>query len=270
MAVFALRQCTMADLSWLQYALIGLIFVWSGFVRSGLGFGGAALSLPFLLLIVNDPLIFLPIIAIHLLIFSSLIAGKGFLAARRQTAGSSTGRDNVDWDYLKWSLKIMIVPKLIGVLGLLTLPPRIMSTIIFVIVIAYAIGYVLNKPIRSGGRKTDLALLGLGGYVSGSSLIGAPLIVAVYASHVAKHQLRDTLFILWFILVTIKMISFLIAGVDLQLAHQLWLLPCAWVGHIFGERFHQRIVAAENATFFRVVGATLILVSLIGIVSALR
>jgi len=31
----------MADLLPYQYALIGLIFVWSGFVRSGLGFGGA-------------------------------------------------------------------------------------------------------------------------------------------------------------------------------------------------------------------------------------
>ncbi len=61
----------MAELLWHHYLLIALIFVWSGFVRSGLGFGGAALSLPFLLLIDNNPLIFLPIIAIHLLIFSS-------------------------------------------------------------------------------------------------------------------------------------------------------------------------------------------------------
>lgn len=31
----------MSDLSLFQYALIALIFIWSGFVRSGLGFGGA-------------------------------------------------------------------------------------------------------------------------------------------------------------------------------------------------------------------------------------
>ena len=31
----------MSDLSVVQYILIALIFVWSGFVRSGLGFGGA-------------------------------------------------------------------------------------------------------------------------------------------------------------------------------------------------------------------------------------
>ena len=56
----------MADLLWYQYALIGLIFAWSGFVRTSLGFGGAVLALPFLLLVVDEPLLFLPIIAIQL------------------------------------------------------------------------------------------------------------------------------------------------------------------------------------------------------------
>jgi len=62
----------MSELSIAQYSLIALIFVWSGFVRSGLGFGGAVLSLPFLLLVLDEPLVFLPIIAVHLLVFSSL------------------------------------------------------------------------------------------------------------------------------------------------------------------------------------------------------
>ena len=44
----------MADLLWYQYVLIGLIFAWSGFVRTSLGFGGAVLALPFLLLVVNE------------------------------------------------------------------------------------------------------------------------------------------------------------------------------------------------------------------------
>ncbi len=56
----------MENLIWWQYALIGAIFIWSGFVRSGLGFGGAVLALPFLLLVKNDPLLFLPIISVHL------------------------------------------------------------------------------------------------------------------------------------------------------------------------------------------------------------
>ncbi|MCP8689040.1 TSUP family transporter [Marinobacterium sedimentorum] len=252
----------MADLLGWQYALIGLIFVWSGFVRSGLGFGGAVLSLPFLLLILDEPLVFLPLIAVHLLVFSSLIAWQGYRRVQGERDDSSQG--NIDWAYLKSSLKVMIIPKLMGVFGLLTLPADIMTSIIFAIVIVYAVGYVLDRPFRSNNPYVDKLFLMLGGYVSGTSLIGAPLIVAVYGTHVAKHQLRDTLFVLWFILVVIKMTSFLIAGVDLQLIHHLWLLPCAFIGHLIGERFHRALVTAETPLFFRVLGAVLILVSLMG------
>lgn len=255
----------MHDLTIWQYALIALLFVWSGLVRSGLGFGGAALTLPFLLLLVNDPLVFLPIIAVQLLFFSGLIIWKG----RRKSpavAHDDPATGNIDWVWLKWSLKIMIVPKLIGVLGLLTLPPKIMSTVIFLIVICYAIGYLLNRPIRSNHRKLDSVLLIFGGYASGVSLIGAPLIAAVAAARVQQHQLRDTLFVLWPLLVLIKLTSFVIAGVDLQLVHHLWLLPCAWVGHVFGERLHQRIIAVETPVFFRALGTVLIVVSMVGII----
>ena len=256
----------MADLLWYQYALIGLIFAWSGFVRTSLGFGGAVLALPFLLLVVNEPLVFLPIIAIHLLIFSSWIAWNGH--RQLQQAGSSAAvQSNIDWGYLGKALKIMIVPKLVGVVGLLTLPANVMTSIIFGIVIIYAIGYVLNKPFRSNNKYVDYVLLGLGGYVSGTSLIGAPLIVSVFATHVAKEQLRDTMFVLWFILVVIKMVSFVIAGVDLQLIHQLWLLPCAFVGHLLGEKAHRYLLNADTGLFFRVLGAVLILVSVVGLLN---
>ena len=255
----------MADLLWYQYVMIGLIFAWSGFVRTSLGFGGAVLALPFLLLVVNEPLVFLPIIAIHLLIFSSWIAWNGH--RQLQQAGSSAAvQSNIDWGYLGKALKIMIVPKLVGVVGLLTLPANVMTSIIFGIVIIYAIGYVLNKPFRSNNKYVDYVLLGLGGYVSGTSLIGAPLIVSVFATHVAKEQLRDTMFVLWFILVVIKMVSFVIAGVDLQLIHQLWLLPCAFIGHLLGEKAHRYLLNADTGLFFRVLGAVLIVVSVVGLI----
>ena len=66
----------MSDLSLLKYAVVALIFIWSGFVRSGLGFGGALMSLPFLLLVDNRPLVCLPIISVHLLFFAGLQFGK--------------------------------------------------------------------------------------------------------------------------------------------------------------------------------------------------
>ena len=254
----------MGELTLTQLTLIGLIFVWSGFVRSGLGFGGSVLSLPFFLLVVDDPLLFLPPIAIHLLIFSSWITWKGYRQARVLGGAAS----NIDWPYLWQALKIMTIPKLIGVIGLLTISPQIISSVIFAIISVYAVGYILDRRFESKNPWVERALLGLGGYVSGTSLTGAPLIISVFANHVAKHQLRYTLFVLWFILVVIKMASFLIVGVDLQLIHQLWLFPCALLGHLMGERLHARLVAAETPTFFRILGVVLLITALIGLARA--
>ena len=249
----------MTDLLWYEYAAIALIFVWSGFVRSGLGFGGAVLALPFLLLVVNDPLIFLPVIAVHLVFFSSLIMWQS-------TRDKATHEPpSINWPYLKRIMAIMIVPKIAGVIGLLTLPAVIMSSVIFLIVLAYAIGYIINRPLQVRHRWQEYGFLGVGAYISGTSLTGAPLIVPVVASQVAKHELRNTLFVLWWILTVIKLASFVIAGIDLQLIHHLWLLPCAWIGHLAGQRMHDYLVSQETPTFFRVLGVALVIVSLTGL-----
>ena len=249
----------MEQLLWYEYAAIALIFVWSGFVRSGLGFGGAVLALPFLLLVVNDPVVFLPIIAVQLVLFSSLIMWQ---STRGQSADQPP---SINWPYMKRILSIMIVPKIAGVIGLLTLPAVIMSSLIFIIVLAYAIGYIINRPIAVTSRWQEYGFLGLGAYISGTSLTGAPLIVPVVAAKVAKHELRNTLFVLWWILTVIKLISFVIAGIDLQLIHHLWLLPCAYIGHILGQRTHDYLVRQETPTFFRVLGVALVVVSLTGL-----
>ena len=249
----------MENLAWYQYAAIGLIFVWSGFVRSGLGFGGAVLALPFLLLIINDPLVFLPLIAMHLIFFSTLI----MIQSMRGRTANQVGI--INWDYLKRCLGIMIIPKMAGIIGLLTLPPVIMSSIILLIVLAYAIGYIVKRPIEIKTKYQEYGFLGLGAYVSGTSLTGAPLIIPVVAARVAKHELRNTLFVMWWILTSIKLISFVIVGVDLQLIHHAWLLPCAFVGHILGDRMHSYLVKQETPAFYRVLGIALVIVSLTGL-----
>jgi uncharacterized membrane protein YfcA len=279
--------------------LIALIFIWSGFERSGLGFGGAVLSLPFLLLVKDAPLVFLPIIAVHLLVFSSLTIWMNNRRSRRKShhdTGHKSGQtltgpgpdatvtapesalenkveskveSTVDWPYLWRMLRIMIVPKLIGVFGLFTLPANVLSAIIFVIVAIYSVSYILNRPFRSNNKAVDVGLLMAGGYISGTSLIGAPLIIAVAAQHLPREKLRDTLFGLWFILVLIKLAAFIWVGLDLQLIHHLWLLPCAAIGHVIGLRFHDRILKAETPVFFRLLGIVLFIVSSVGIVSVL-
>jgi uncharacterized membrane protein YfcA len=133
----------------------------------------------------------------------------------------------------------------------------------------FAVSYILNKPFKSKNKWADVFFLAMGGYFSGTSLIGAPLIVAVYASHVARHQLRDTLFVLWFILVMIKMASFVVAGVDLQWLGQLLLFPCAFIGHLLGTKFHHYVQTRDQAVFFRVVGIALLLVCVFGVIGSL-
>ncbi len=259
----------MSELSLIQCALIALVFVWSGFVRSGLGFGGAVLSLPFLLLIHNDALIYLPIIALQLLFFSSLIFYENYRIKRKYQRLGKPHEGSIDWPYLKKALLIMIIPKIIGVFGLITLPSTVMGIIIFAIVSVYALSYLFNKPFQSQNKALDTVFLILGGYISGTSLIGAPLLTAVFASHVAKEKLRDTLFALWFILVWIKVAAFVYLAVDFQLVHQLWLLPCAAIGHFLGLRFHRKLQATNSIVFYRVMGAVLLLTSFVGLMKTL-
>lgn len=257
----------MADLLPYQYLLIGLLFVWGGFVRSGLGFGGAVLTLPFLLLIVNRPLVFLPILAVHLLVFSGLTVYRNHRSARASAPGPSPA--TADWGFVKYALRIMIIPKLIGVIGVITLPADLVSGLIFLIVSVYAVSYILNRPFRSNSKAVDAIFLAVGGYVSGTSLVAAPLVVPVAASRVDRYRLRDTLFALWFILVSIKMAAFIWAGIDLQLEQNLWLLPCGIVGHLIGLRFHAYTLRADTSLFFRAMGAGLLAVSLVGLWRAL-
>jgi len=257
----------MDDLQQWQYVAIAILFVWSGFVRSSLGFGGAVLALPFLLMVDNQPLVFLPIIAIHLLCFSFITVVQSHLREQRQAAGEAVS--TVNWRFLRYALALMIVPKLIGVAGVITLPADIVSGFIFLVVSVYAASYILDRPLRSNNRGVDAFFMLLGGYVSGTSLVAAPLVVPVAASRVDKYQMRDTLFVLWFVLVATKLAAFVLSGVDLQLRHQLWLLPCATIGHLIGLRFHRYTLDRDTRIYFRVLGSGLLAVSLVGLLRML-
>ncbi len=233
-----------------QTLIIGLIFLWTGFVRTGLGFGGAALGLPLMLFVDNQPLLWLPIIGSHLLFFSGLTLG--------------TRLNNVDWGYLKRSSLLIIPAALVGVFGLLNLPNQWLLVFIYSITLFYAFIWTINWTIHSQSHWVDKLLLILGGYIAGTSLTGAPLMVAVYMRNVAKHQLRDTLFVLWFTLVSIKMATFIAVGVDLHLSAALILLPIAAVGHVVGLKTHDAILRNDRR-FKRIMGIGLMVVSGLGL-----
>ena len=234
------------DFSVLEIVLTCLLFMWAGFVRSGLGFGGAALGLPFMLLIYDQPVYWLPLIGLHLLFFSALTL--------------RTRLNNVNWDYLKSSLFYILPPALIGVFGLLNLPNLWVVTFIYSITLMYAVMWLFNKSFHSDNAWIDKTLLIFGGYVAGTSLTGAPLMVAVYVRNVVQSQLRNTLFVLWFVLVTIKMSTFAVLGVDLNVLTSVALLPVAAIGHFIGLKTHD-VILRNDVLFKRVIGGMLVVVS---------
>jgi uncharacterized protein len=243
------------DLSLYQMIVVALVFVWTGFVRTGLGFGGAALGLPLMLFVQNNPLLWLPIISVHLLFFSGLT-----LLNRLH---------NVDWRYLRRSSIYIIPPAIVGVFGLVNLPVLWLNSFIYSITLFYGFIWLLNRGIESHHAWADRILLVLGGYVAGISLTGAPLMVAVYMRNVSKHQLRDTLFVLWFIIVSIKMTTFVVLSVNLHFLTALTLLPVAAIGHILGLKAHNAIMR-NDLLFKRWIGGGLIIVSVLGLAELYR
>ena len=234
----------------LELAIISLIFVWIGFVRTGLGFGGAVLGLPLLMLVGGSPIDWLPIIGIHLLFFSAIALVNAL--------------KTIDWSYLKKSLPWILPSKIIGVIGLISLPPTVMTLIVYSITFFYALTWAMNFNIASREGWASRILLILGGYISGTSLKGAPLLVAVYMQNIDIKKLRNTLFVLWFLLVTIKMGAFVIVDVYINWQFSLMLIPVAALGHFIGLKVHDRII--ENDTQFkRWMGGVLILICLAGL-----
>ena len=235
----------------IELVIISCIFIWIGFVRTGLGFGGAVLGLPLLMLVGGSPIDWLPIIGIHLIFFSGIALAKSL--------------KTVDWGYLKKSLPWILPAKIIGVIGLINLPPTVMTVIVYSIVAFYALTWIMNFQIASREGWVTRLLLILGGYISGTSLNGAPLLVAVYMQNIEIKKLRNTLFVLWFLLVSIKMSAFLVVDVYINWRFSLMLIPVAALGHFVGLRVHDNII--ENDTKFkRWMGSILILICIIGLV----
>jgi len=239
----------------LEIVIIGLIFTWIGFVRTGLGFGGAVLGLPILMLVGGSPIDWLPIIGIHLLFFSSIT----LLNLLKQ----------VDWVYLKKSLAWIIPAQMIGVIGLLSLSPIIMIVVVYSITSFYAVTWIINRNIASKKDWVNRLLLIMGGYISGTSLMGGALLVAVYAANIDANKLRNTLFVLWFIIVSIKMAAFLFAGVYIDWKFSIMLIPVAGLGHVIGLKVHDQLIK-NDAKFKRWIGGALLLVCIIGLIKVVN
>lgn len=252
------------EFSYLQWFLLAVIFIWSGFVRSGFGFGGALFTLPFLLLVHDDPLFFLPIIGLHLLFFAPLTLIQNSNKKLASTIDSSEVK--INWAFLKFAIGVMIIPKIIGVVGLIRLPQDVINTFIFILIMIYSITYIIKRPFQSSSNVSDIMLLILGGYVSGNSLIGGPMIVAVALRRIPPVEFRQTLFALWIFLVVVKMTAFVVANVPIFYDTAVLLLPFAWLGHILGNRLHRYILSKDISSIQQTIGLALAASALVGLI----
>ena len=127
---------------------------------------------------------------------------------------------------------------LVGVFGLISLPNQWLVLFIYSITLFYALLWLLNIKLHSNRTWLDRFFLLLGGYVAGISLSGAPLMIAVFMRNIAAHQLRNTMFVLWIILVSLKLSTLAALGFSLYAIDALLLIPVAAIGHLLGLRVH--------------------------------
>ncbi len=240
------------EFSLFSIVVLVIAFWWSGLVRAGLGFGGAGLMYPIALLAVDSLLFLVPIICVQLMIFSATTLVQDY---RR-----------IDWRKLGLLTAVLAPSFILGVLGLISFPERLLLAVVYLVLIAYSLSYIFNyhTSIRQNWW-VDGPVLVLAGAVSGLSLAGAPIIAGVAVRLLAREHLRATLFVLWFVLCAAKLGTLAYYQVDLQLRHQLWLFPCALAGHLIGMRLHDRLVLLHSVRFYRWMGAALLLLSLVGL-----
>jgi hypothetical protein len=139
-----------------------------------------------------------------------------------------------------------------------------MTVIVYSITSFYALTWIMNFQIASREGWGSRLLLMLGGYISGTSLNGAPLLVAVYMQNVDVKRLRNTLFVLWFLLVTIKMGAFLMVDVYINWQFSLMLIPVAGLGHFVGLKYMIESLIT-TLQFKRWMGSVLIVICIAGL-----
>ena len=232
--------------------VLAIAFWWSGFVRAGLGFGGAGLMYPVALLAVDSVIFLVPIVCVQLVLFSGTTLVRDYRHINWRVAGGLFG--------------ITLPAILAGIFGLINLPQFTVLLLLYLIIAGYALNYIFSFRIPALGKWLEVPSLLIGGYASGIALAGAPIIAAVGIRYLEKEQVRATLFVVWILTATIKLFTLYSFDVDLQLRHQVWLLPMAFVGHLMGMRLHDHLLELKSALFYRWMGVGLLSLSLIGFI----
>jgi hypothetical protein len=237
------------------FVVLFLCFIWSGFLRTGLGVGSTVLMLPFALLVVDNPLIIIPVAATHAVFLSTITVVQNFR--------------NVNWRYAGIFILFIFLPFVSGIYGLVSLPEKWLTLLIYTITLIYAFSYIFPMKLSVTNRFTDFLSLVIGGYINGLSFTGGPPLAAVMSKYVAKVQFRDTFLATVIFVATVKLSTLLFIGISLQPQLQLYMLPAVLLGHVLGLRFHRYFINRDDRDFYRWLGIVILMITILGFIKTL-
>jgi len=234
----------------LTLVVLFICFIWSGFLRTGLGVGATVLMLPFALLVVDNPLVIIPVVATHAVFLSTITVAQNF--------------HNVDWRYVGTFMTLIFLPFIAGIYGLISLSEKWLTLLIYTITFVYALSYIFPMKLQITNRFTDFLSLMIGGYINGLSFTGGPPLAAVMSKYVSKKQFRDTFLATVIFIAIVKLATLLFMNISLQPQLQLYMIPAVLIGHILGLRFHQHFVTMNDRDFYRWLGVVILLITILG------
>ena len=93
--------------------------------------------------------------------------------------------------------------------------------------------------------------------------------VAVFMRNITPAQLRNTMFVLWFTLVSLKLATLAAFGFKLYAFEALLLIPVAAIGHVIGLRLHD-LILQNDQLFKQLIGSVLVIICLLGLYNVIK
>lgn len=227
--------------------LVALIIVFAHFVETITGFGATVIALA---------------LAVHLIPIKTLVVALVLIGWLQSAWIVARGFRHIRWDiFFKRILLFSAFGLPFGIWGFSELASSQLKIALGIFVMAVASLELFRLYRKSPASKPMSAWKGFillfgGGFFHGLFASGGPLIVYYSSRQIeGKKSFKATISLLWLILNTVLIISYLLGskmeGQSLRLA--IYLLPALAVGIFLGEIFHAKIEESAFRKFVYVI-----------------
>lgn len=232
---------------------VAIIVAASAWVQSISGFGFAMVGVPFIAMLAD------PVTAVVL---------ATMLGALYSTGAAAHQREHVDWGALRIVSVTAVVGMPLGLLIAARVPPAVLSLVIGVVVIVFAL-MLGRAPRPIGAHGASVAGVASGVLLTSTGMNGPPLVFALKARGLDQFRFRATLQAAFVLQDVFAILGFAVVGaVTAQTLFLVaWAVPALLVGWWVGQRILPRI---DERRFAHIVVGMLILAGLLSIASALR